>query len=272
MEATWLGRLLEVVPLAGALLVAGYAGAVPSEAESRSGAGAGGRVAVRFLGHACFLLQWQPEGGAAPVRVVTDPYPADMGYGPLQVSADLVVASHDHFDHCASGAVGGRPETIIGTSGKGKDWVACDREVKGLRVKGFPTYHDPGRGGERGKNMAFLVQAGDFRFLHLGDLGHVLSPDQAQDIGPVDVLFVPVGGHYTIDASQAWQVVGALRPKVAVPMHYLTPAIRDWPLAPVDEFLRARPSVPVRHMAEAEVAPGGLPQALEVWHLVGPQG
>lgn len=164
-------------------------------------------VRVRWHGHSCF------EVSTDELTLVTDPHDGkSLGIQPPKVRADVVLVSHDHFDHAATRVVA-KPEARIVT---GPDHV----RVGNLKVRGVETFHDVSAGQSRGGNIAFKFIMEEVAFCHLGDLGHILDPAQAKAIGHVDVLFVPVGGVFTIDAEAAWEVVRMLGPAVAVPMHY----------------------------------------------------
>jgi L-ascorbate metabolism protein UlaG (beta-lactamase superfamily) len=144
------------------------------------------------------------------------------------LSADIVTVSHEHYDHNAVKAVRGKPTVIRG---------AGSHEAAGVRVTGIPTYHDRSHGKERGTNTVFIIEMEGIRIVHLGDLGHVLSFEQVEGIGAVDVLLVPVGGRFTIDAEEAAATVSQLRPRITIPMHFQTPHL-SFELAPVEGFLR----------------------------------
>lgn len=163
---------------------------------------------VRWHGHSCF------EVSTDQVTVVTDPHDGkSIGIRRPKVRADVVLVSHDHFDHSAVKVVDkGGSTTVVREPG--------DQEVGGVSIRGVPTYHDSSEGVSRGGNIAFVFKVGGVTFCHLGDLGHLPTEGQLEAIGPVDVLFVPVGGVFTIDAAAAWRVVGMLSPEITVPMHY----------------------------------------------------
>ncbi len=219
-------------------------------------------VRLRWLGHAMFLIT-SPGG----IRVVTDPFGGGMGYGTPQVTADVVTVSHEHFDHNAVKEVRGDPLVLRGLNARG-GWQRISREVGDVRLTSVPgTYHDADEGARRGRNALWLVETGEMKLLHLGDLGHVPSRTVAGNVGRPDVLFLPVGGVYTADAADADQVAGLFNPRVVVPMHYRTPAIADWPIATVDEFLAGKPEVRHFQQGELELTPDGLPQGCSVWVL-----
>lgn len=181
---------------------------------------------IRWLGHACFLLTAR-DG----TRILTDPFDESVGYLVPAVEADYVTVSHDHFDHDYVKAVKGAPRVIASA---GEHRVGKNGEIY---IKGIPTFHDDVGGRKRGPNLVFVMEIDGIRVCHLGDLGHMLTPEQKSGIGRVDVLMVPVGGTYTIDALGAAQVVAVLAPKVVIPMHYKTDVLA-LPLDPVDKFLQ----------------------------------
>lgn len=205
---------------------------------------------VKWLGHSCFLIT--SEGGT---RIITDPYGPMWGisYGGIQESADIVTISHNHADHNNAGAVQGSPE-IIREAGSG--------EVRGITVKGITTSH----GFLRGLNLVFTFTDDGVKLCHLGDLAHLLSQQQRDAIGEVDVLFIPVGGLFTMGASKAWRVCEQLRPRIVFPMHYRNSRCR-LPFASVDRFLKGREGCRRLEASEVEIGQASLPQTMEVWVL-----
>jgi len=179
---------------------------------------------IKWLGHASFLLR--SDGG---VTLVMDPYDDTIGYPLPYPTADIVTTSHDHRDHGYVAGVRGNPQ-VIRTPG--------EHRLKGIRILGIPTHHDERGGKQRGPNVIYVVDMDGVTICHLGDLGHPLKKEQVGQIGAVDVLMVPVGGVYTIDARQAAELVRQVGPRLVLPMHYQTPAL-SFPLAPVDDFFRA---------------------------------
>jgi len=210
---------------------------------------------IEYLGHACFRV-----AGDAGKALVFDPYePGCFGgaltYAEPGVSADVVFLSHDHADHGASGQISGSPK-VVGEAGCG--------EHDGVSWVGVETCHDASGGAERGSNVIFNVTMDGVRLCHLGDLGHPLEAGQCASIGGVDVLFAPVGGHFTIDAGTAVEVARQLDPGILVPMHFKTDKV-GFPIAPLDDFTAVSPW-PVEDMGRAaEFAAGELPEATAVW-------
>ena len=185
---------------------------------------------IRWCGHACFEIS-----GEAGVVIVTDPYDESIGYQMPDLRADVVTVSHEHYDHNNVAAVKGNPEVVRGPG---------EHIASGIRFLGIDTYHDTSRGVERGENTVFLFDVDDIRLCHLGDLGHILDENQVRSIRErdIDVLFIPVGGVYTIDASGANRVLNQLEPKIAIPMHYKTPPLR-LDINKEDSFLRGKKRV-----------------------------
>lgn len=177
---------------------------------------------IKWLGHSCFKLT--AEKGTV---IVTDPFDESVGYPMPNVKADIVTSSHSHFDHNYFKAVKGNFD-IVDTVG--------EHNIKGINIKGVNTFHDDEHGAKRGKNIVFVFDIDGIRVCHMGDLGHVLTEKQVEEIGPVDVLLIPVGGYYTIDAKQAVEVMNQLKPKITIPMHYKTEFI-NFPIDTVDNFL-----------------------------------
>lgn len=194
--------------------------------------GAAGVVGLTWWGESMFVLTG-PEG----TRVLLDPY-GDIGYrvpDPSELNVDVVTVSHEHPDH-NNVELGGAARVLRGLTDDG--WAEIDERVASdLRIRTVPSWHDSSKGSERGRNAIFIFETGGLRIVHLGDLGHWLSYEQIDAIGPVDVLLVPVGGVDTIGADLADEVIEQLAPRVVIPMHYKTEAVNIAELEPVDVFL-----------------------------------
>lgn len=190
---------------------------------------------ITWYGHSCFLVE-TAEGSA-----VLDPYaPGSVpGLRLPPLTADLTLCSHEHRDHGCRAAV--KP------SGR----------TPSLHVETLDTWHDEEGGSLRGPNTVHLLEAEGLRLAHLGDLGHMLSPEQIAALGRVDILLIPVGGHYTIGPETAAELADALRPGITVPMHYRGAGFGYDVIGPVEDFLRRRG--PVREL-DSNVL---LPETLE---------
>ena len=204
---------------------------------------------IKWLGHATFLIT--SESG---IRIITDPYaPAEkLHYGEIKESADIVTVSHDHFDHSNVAAVRGNPAMVKDTA-----------EVKGIHFKGIPTYHDAAQGKNRGTNTIFCFEVDGAEVCHLGDLGHKLTDKQVAEADKVDILLVPVGGFYTIDATVASQVCDQLKPRVIIPMHFKNSKC-DFPISGVDEFLGGKKDISRLDASEVDFKSGELPANTQI--------
>jgi L-ascorbate metabolism protein UlaG (beta-lactamase superfamily) len=207
---------------------------------------------IKYLAHAAFLIT--SENGA---RIVTDPYQTSEGlkHDAIKETADIVTVSHEHGDHNNIGAVKGSPQAVRSSA-----------EMKGLKFKAVSTAHDDKNGSQRGKNTIFCFEVDGINVCHAGDLGHELSADQVKAIGRVDVLMVPVGGFFTIDAKTATKVCDQLKPRVILPMHYKTDKL-NFPIAGVDEFLKGKNNVTRSNDSEIELKAGKLSAAAQIMVL-----
>jgi L-ascorbate metabolism protein UlaG (beta-lactamase superfamily) len=174
------------------------------------------------------------------ITVVTDPFKIGFGVRDPKASADLVLVSHGHRDH-------NNVKPVLGKDGEVLESLVGVKDVKGITVKGIGSFHDDAEGSKRGKNSIYTFDLDAVWFCHLGDLGHELSSSTVQDIGKVDVLFVPVGGFFTIGPEMATSVCAKLNPRIIMPMHYRTPGLRAQVmfsfLKPVDDFLKGKNNV-----------------------------
>lgn len=182
---------------------------------------------IKFLGHAAFFLE--SENGT---RIITDPYKpgcfdGGIKYGPITEEADIVTISHEHDDHNCTD-VKGNPVFVRG---------AGTKEIKGITITGTDVFHDESGGSERGSNTIFKMTIDGMNIVHLGDLGHALSEEDIKKIGKVDVVFIPVGGYFTIDAAIAEETVAKLNPRIVIPMHYKTEKCA-FPIASIGDYIK----------------------------------
>jgi len=207
---------------------------------------------IRWHGHSCF------EIGLDNLTLVTDPHDGrSIGIAPPRVRADIVLVSHGHFDHSKTHIVSRSTTKEITGPGRWK--------VKGVDIRGFNTFHDRAGGQLRGENVVFLFEMAGLTFCHLGDLGHILTPEQVQAMGKVDFLFVPVGGTFTIDAREAWQVIDLIKPRVVIPMHYRIGGL-SLSIEGIDPFLAERNGYVLTKVGnEIEFEPDDLLDILDLW-------
>lgn len=180
-------------------------------------------MVISWYGQACFKIQ------SGDLVLAIDPYSKDIGLTPPRFKTDILLVTHQHPDHNNVASI---PEGAFVVEGPG------EYEVKGVTVTGIPTFHDDAGGKERGMNTAFAIDMEGIRLLHLGDYGETKPrPETIEAFGEIDILFVPVGGVYTIDAAEAAEVVNTIEPKIVIPMHYAIPDLKV-KLDPVATFLK----------------------------------
>lgn len=206
---------------------------------------------IKWLGHAAFLI-----ASDANIRIITDPYQSGGGikYSSITEEADYVTISHEHSDHNYVDSIRGNPVIIRGVGTHQKEHFT---------FKGFASFHDDRNGRLRGENTIFCFNVDDINICHLGDLGHLLSQDKIEEIGEVDVLLIPVGGTYTIDANQATVLCKKINPKIMIPMHFKTPKL-DFPITDVRSFIYGKENVRELNSSEFEITKEGLPVTAEI--------
>jgi L-ascorbate metabolism protein UlaG (beta-lactamase superfamily) len=209
------------------------------------------KMDITWLGHSCFRLK------GSHATVITDPYSAGLGYSLGKPTARIVTVSHEHPGHCYVDGVGGQPR-VVSRPG--------EYEISDVLIIGIATFHDGEGGKKRGKNIVYLMEIDEVAVCHLGDLGHVLTNEQIEDIGNVDVLLLPVGGVSTINAPMAAEVVRQLEPKVIIPMHYKTPALNR-ELETVDRFLKEIGAKQVASQPKLSISKSNLPLSSQVFLL-----
>jgi len=214
-------------------------------------------VKVKWLGHSAFLLT-----AADGTSIVTDPYrPGSFNgaikYGPIRATTDAVTVSHHHQDHDGVSHLPGKPKVFEGRG---------TFKVGSVSIGGFETFHDTNEGAGRGRNTVFVFEADGLRVCHCGDLGHVLSQEQTAAIGKVDVLLVPVGGTFTVDAAAAHKVAKQLGAKVVIPMHFKTEKL-GFDIAGVSSFVEGKANVKRVGGPEVELSADKLPPIPEIWVL-----
>lgn len=209
---------------------------------------------IKWYGHASFLIT--ADSGT---KIITDPYEPGgydgaISYGSPPDEADIVVVSHDHPDHNYVQGLKGSPQVVKGSG---------SHTVSGIVFRGISTYHDTSGGKDRGESTIFCFTVDAIRLCHLGDLGHPLNPKDIEEIGKVDVLMIPVGGYFTIDAEVATAVMGSLKPRLVIPMHFKTEKC-DFPITSVDDFIGGKDNVTRLSTSEVELSKDTLPDSTEI--------
>lgn len=177
---------------------------------------------IEWFGLSCFRLR------SREATVVTDPYEKSVGLKLPRPRADLVTISHNHAGHDNADGVAGSPKVINGPG---------EYEISSVFVTGVQTYHDKRSGRDRGKNTAYAITIEGLNICHLGDIGHIPTQAQADAIGEVDILLLPVGGGNALNASDAAEVVSLFEPMIVIPMHYRAPELA-FKLDPVEKFVK----------------------------------
>jgi len=205
---------------------------------------------IRWHGHSCFEI-------TNDVTIVTDPHDGrSIGIPTPNVTADIILVSHNHYDHNSIKTVEKENSKVITDERK--------RSIGNIQITGIPAYHDTAHGERRGNMILFKFTYDDMTFCHLGDLGHELDEKTIQQIGKIDILFIPIGGNYTIDAEQAWRVIQAIKPRIAIPMHYRIEGL-SIPIAGIESFLEKNRYKILKVGNEIDIEKDELPKEPEVW-------
>jgi len=205
-------------------------------------------VNIKWFGHACFRLK--DRNGTA----FTDPFPLDLGYGRPKSKADMVTISHGHPNHSSLDGFSTRPYVITRPG---------EYEVSHIFVTVIRAYHDDKKGKERGYNNVTLFEIENLSVCHLGDLGHILSQEQVERLGQVDILLVPVGGGDALNAAQAAEVISLIEPSIVIPMHYQTPNYTG-KLDPVGKFFKEMGTSAPEALSDLKVTRNTLPEETQL--------
>ena len=206
---------------------------------------------ISWLGHSCFRIK------GSQATVITDPYSPEVGYSLGKTDARIVTMSHSHPGHSFVQGIGGEPKLISGPG---------EYEISDVLIIGIATFHDGDKGSLRGRNTVYLIEMDELSICHLGDLGHVLTAEQMEDLGSIDILLIPVGGVSTINAPVAAEIVRQMEPKVVIPMHYKTEAISR-ELEPVTGFLKEIGVEQVTPKPKLSFTHSNLPTSTQVFLL-----
>ncbi len=207
---------------------------------------------IRWLGHSCFLIT--NERG---INILTDPFDETLGYRMTKEKINIITISHEHYDHNNTMGIKGKPVVLKGP---------VNRDTHKIVFKGISSYHDSVYGKYRGENTIFVIRTDELTLCHLGDLGHLLYNEQLEQINHVDILFVPVGGYFTINYIQAEQVINQVKPKIVIPMHYKTEAIK-WSIDPLSVFLNEKQNIKMLGEKFFEINSSTLPEKRSIYVL-----
>jgi L-ascorbate metabolism protein UlaG (beta-lactamase superfamily) len=205
---------------------------------------------IRWHGHSCF-------GITNEITLITDPHDGkSIGIHAPNVTGDIVLVSHDHYDHNSVKSVEKEGVKVITDTRK--------RNISNVEIKGIESFHDECCGEKRGSNIIYKFTMEDITFCHMGDLGHDLDEDTVQKIGDVDILFIPIGGTFTLDAKQAWRIIKKVKPRIAVPMHYKIGGL-SLPITGIEPFLEENNYEILKVGNEIDIEKEDLPEEPEIW-------
>lgn len=205
---------------------------------------------IRWLGQACVVIK-QTSADKQQTILVMDPYGEEVGFALPKLEARAVSVSHNHFDHNNAGAIGGNP-FVINEPG--------EYEIAGFAIEAILSFHDNEKGGERGQNLIMRVETEEYSLTHFGDFGQdELNEEQLEALGEVDIVFIPVGGFYTIDGGKATKIINQLEPRVVIPIHYQIPKLAIKELAGPEEFFKAAGQEPMIIKGDWKVKAADLP-------------
>lgn len=183
---------------------------------------------IIWQGQSCFQIITQ-RGKNNQVRIVIDPFSEEIGLKLPKLEADILLVSHNHYDHNNIKAISGNPFLIEGPG---------EYEIKEIFIQGISSFHDNCQGRERGENTIYTLEAEGMKICHLGDFGQKeLTSEQLEKIGDIDILMIPIGGIYTIDSKGAIKVMSQIEPKIIIPMHYQIPKLKI-KLEGLEKFLK----------------------------------
>lgn len=203
---------------------------------------------ISWRGHSCFVIKGKEN------TIVTDPCHPDLGYPLSDLRADIVTISHFHPGHAYTEAVGTSPRKVKGPG---------EYEIDKTFITGIATFHDNRKGEIRGKNTIYALEVDGLTLCHLGDLGHRLTPQLVEEIGDVDILFLPVGEVSTLSLDAALEIIGQLEPRIIIPMHYKTPAFRG-NLGSLERFLNKMRIGGLEAKPKLSVTASSLPSSTQV--------
>ena len=202
---------------------------------------------ISWLGHSCFQLRGKN------IVLITDPFTHDAARL-AKLNASIVTVSHDHPGHNNAKGIGGNPRIVRGPG---------EYEISDVLITGVASYHDDKHGKEYGRNTVYIIHIDELTICHLGDLGHTLHEEQLEEVADADILFVPIGGKRSLNATQAAEVISQVEPRIVVPMHYHS-AMADEPSPALATFCREMGVEAVNPQPKLAVTRSSLPVEMQV--------
>lgn len=209
---------------------------------------------ISWLGHSCFQLRGKN------IVLITDPFTLQQGSSLgdasrlSKLNTSIVTISHNHPGHNNANGVSGNPRIVRGPG---------EYEINDVLITGVASYHDDKHGKEYGRNTIYMIHIDELTICHLGDLGHTLHEDQLEEVADADILFVPIGGEHSLNATQAAEVISQVEPRIVVPMHYRSTATEEIPPA-LTTFCREMGVEAINPQPKLTVTRNSLPIEMQV--------
>ncbi len=206
---------------------------------------------IVWAGQACFqIISSNSKNHSA--NIVIDPFDKTTGLRVPSFHADILLVTHDHYDHNNVKAIKGEPFLIKGPG---------EYEIKGVFIEGITSFHDDVQGKERGKNTIYTIEVEGMKLCHLGDLGQKqLTGPQLEKIGSsIDILMIPIGGTYTISPQEAQKIISQIEPRIVIPMHYQLPKLK-LKLESLKNFLKVMGQSSIEPQAKFSIKTSNLPK------------
>ncbi len=218
---------------------------------------------ITYYGHSCVKISFENN-----YSIIIDPFSSD--YPIPRTNADLIISTHEHEDHFNPNFLNKKVEILVGTKNNGRDWVLINKEITGIKIWNIPVYHDNAKGAQRGKNSIIVIEGDGFKIAHMGDIGHLLEEEKLYKLKNTDILFIPVGGFFTLDTKDVITTIKEIKPKIVIPIHYKTEYTKDWPISSLSEFLkRVEKEFRIKTINSNRIIlnPKDLPTNTEIWLL-----
>lgn len=205
---------------------------------------------IRWHGHSCFEIK-------NDITLITDPHDGkSIGIPAPNVEGDIILVSHDHYDHNSIKTVEKLGSKIVRDERK--------RNISNIEIKGMKSFHDENLGENRGENIIFTFIIDGIKFCHLGDLGHIFDDEISNKIGKIDILFIPIGGNFTIDHNNAWSIINLLKPNIIIPMHYKIGGL-SLPIDGAEKFLEKSNYKILKVGNQIDFEKEDIPDEPEIW-------
>lgn len=202
---------------------------------------------ITWFGQSCFKIENKKNGDS--ITIATDPFNESVGLKAPKFNADILTISYNHTGHTDTKAIEGKPFTIN---------TAGEYDVKGIMIQGIDSFHDKNEGADKSKNVIYRIEVDGISIAHLGNLKNPLNNEQLTQLEKIDILLIPVGGEYTLNAKQAAEVVAQIEPRIVIPMHYKIENL-NLDIENVDSFVKNIGTTP-SYEEQLKIEANDLPQ------------